>query len=68
MMPRPGHFDLTADDPQKAMQFYKDVFVWKFEESEGGQMEYCMVTTRTKKQEGVDDGLSKRSKEGICLI
>jgi predicted enzyme related to lactoylglutathione lyase len=42
MMPRPGHFDLTADDPQEAMQSYKDVFGWKkFEESEGGQMEYC---------------------------
>ncbi len=25
-MPRPCHFDLTTDDPQKAMQFYKDVF------------------------------------------
>jgi predicted enzyme related to lactoylglutathione lyase len=36
MMPRPGHFDLTADDRQKAMQFNKDVFEWKFEESEGG--------------------------------
>jgi predicted enzyme related to lactoylglutathione lyase len=67
-MPRPCHFDLTADDPQKAMQFYKDVFGLKSEESEGGRMEYWMVTTGTKKQEGVDYDLSKRSKEGICLI
>ena len=29
-MPRPCHFDLTADEPQRAIRFYKDVFGWKF--------------------------------------
>jgi predicted enzyme related to lactoylglutathione lyase len=35
------------------MQFYKDVFGWKFEESEGGQMEYCgslLQAPRSKKE------------------
>jgi hypothetical protein len=28
-------------------------------------MEYWMVTTRTKNQEGINDGLCKRSREGM---
>ena len=46
-MPRPCHFDLTADEPERAMKFYKDVFGWKFEKWDG-PMEYWMVTTGTK--------------------
>jgi len=63
-MPRVCHFDLTADDPVRAMKFYKDIFGWKFEKWAGGMMEYWMVTTGTKKQEGINGGLSKRGNEG----
>ena len=65
IMPRPCHFDLTADEPQRAIKFYKDVFGWKFEKWEGGQMEYWMVTTGTKKQEGINGGLTKRGSQGM---
>lgn len=65
-MTRPCHFDLTADDPERAIQFYRDVFGWKFEKWEGaGQMEYWMITTGSKEQEGINGGLSKRRKEGM---
>lgn len=64
-MPRPCHFDLTADDPQRAIEFYKSVFGWKFEKWQGGHMEYWMVTTGTKKQQGINGGLSRRGKEGM---
>gem|GEM_PF-3452206 len=39
-MPRPCHFDLTVDDLQRAIEFYKSVFGWKFEKWQGGHMEY----------------------------
>jgi uncharacterized protein len=63
-MPRPIHFDLTADNPERAMKFYKDVFGWKFEKWDG-PMEYWMATTGTKKEQGINGGLSKRGKEGM---
>jgi uncharacterized protein len=63
-MPRPCHFDLTADEPERAMKFYKDIFGWKFEKWDG-PMEYWMVTTGTKKEKGINGGLSKRGKEGM---
>jgi uncharacterized protein len=62
-MPRPIHFDLTVDNPERAMKFYKDIFGWKFE-NWNGPMEYWMVTTGVEKKEpGINGGLSKRGGE-----
>ncbi|HEX6067919.1 MAG TPA: VOC family protein [Nitrososphaera sp.] len=30
-MPRPIHFDITADDPKRAIKFYETAFGWKFQ-------------------------------------
>ena len=35
-MPRPVHFDITADDPERAVAFYEKVFGWKLTHWEGG--------------------------------
>lgn len=64
-MPRPCHFDLGADDPKRAMKFYKDIFGWKFEKWADGQMEYWMITTGKKKKDGINGGLSKRDPEAM---
>lgn len=32
-MPRVVHFDITADDPERASKFYTDVFGWRIEKS-----------------------------------
>ena len=29
-MPRPVHFDITAEDPDRAVSFYEQAFGWKF--------------------------------------
>ena len=63
-MPRPIHFDLTVDDPERAMKFYKDIFGWKFEKW-NGPMEYWMVTTGDEKEPGINGGLSKRGESGM---
>jgi predicted enzyme related to lactoylglutathione lyase len=42
------HFEIPADDPERAAQFYRDLFGWtinKFEGTAGGGMEYWMVQT-----------------------
>jgi hypothetical protein len=59
-MPRPIHFDIAADDPERAIKFYKTVFGWKFTKW-NGPMEYWMATTKGAKREpGIDGGLSRR--------
>jgi hypothetical protein len=57
-MPRVTHFDIPADDIQRAQKFYKKVFDWKFKKWDG-PMDYWMVTTGAK-EPGIDGGLSKR--------
>ena len=57
-MPRVSHFDIPADDPQRAQEFYKQVFDWKFEKWDG-PMEYWMAVTGTE-EPGINGGLSKR--------
>jgi uncharacterized protein len=63
-MPRPVHFDLTVDNPERAMKFYSDIFGWKFEKW-NGPMEYWMAITGDQKEPGINGGLSKRSKSGM---
>jgi predicted enzyme related to lactoylglutathione lyase len=63
-MPRPIHFDLTVDNPQRAMEFYKSVFGWKFQKWDG-PMEYWMATTGDDKEPGINGGISKKGESGM---
>lgn len=63
-MPRPVHFDITADDPKRAMKFYETVFGWKFEKWDG-PMEYYMATTGGDKEPGINGGISKKGESGM---
>jgi predicted enzyme related to lactoylglutathione lyase len=58
VMPRISHFDIPADDPERAQKFYREVFDWKFEKWDG-PMDYWMATTGTE-EPGINGGLSKR--------
>ncbi|HBY64577.1 MAG TPA: glyoxalase [Solibacterales bacterium] len=57
-MPRPIHFELHAEDPQRAMRFYESVFGWKFE-SWPGPMPYWLITTGPDGP-GINGGLMNR--------
>jgi predicted enzyme related to lactoylglutathione lyase len=63
-MPRPVHFDLTVDNPERAMKFYREIFGWKFEKWDG-PMEYWMITTGDEKEPGINGGLSKRGESNM---
>lgn len=58
-MPRPVHFDMTAEDPQRAVSFYSNVFGWTFQKWEG-PMEYWMISTGSSGEPGIDGGLGPR--------
>ena len=34
-MPRPFHFEIPADRPERAIAFYEQVFGWRFQKWEG---------------------------------
>jgi predicted enzyme related to lactoylglutathione lyase len=55
-MPTIVHFEIPADDVERARKFYADLFGWEIKKVEG--MDYWFVTTSGEKQ--VDGGMMKR--------
>lgn len=54
------HFDLPADDPERAKKFYQQLFGWKFVSVPG--MEYQFVETSSQDgKPGIKGGLGKRT-------
>ncbi|UCD12887.1 MAG: VOC family protein [Thermoplasmatales archaeon] len=61
-MPTIIHFDIPADDIERAKKFYTELFGWKIEKAPG-PMEYLFIsTTNEKGEEGVGGGMTKRDK------
>jgi len=52
------HFEIHAEKPERAIQFYSDVFGWTF--TKWGGEEYWLITTGPKEEPGIDGGLTKR--------
>jgi uncharacterized protein len=57
-MNRPIHFEIPAEKPERAMQFYEKVFGWTFERW-NGPMEYWTVKTGDS-EPGINGGLMTR--------
>lgn len=54
------HFDINADNTERAEKFYEGLFNWKFTKMPSG-MNYSLIETRDLKGEiGIGGGLSKR--------
>jgi uncharacterized protein len=60
MMNRITHFEIQAEDPERAIAFYKDVFGWDIQK--WGEMEYWMIMTAPKDstEPGINGGILKR--------
>jgi uncharacterized protein len=57
-MPRVIHFEIVADNPERAMKFYK-VFGWEFNKWDGHQ-DYWLVKTGEDGQPGINGGLTPK--------
>jgi predicted enzyme related to lactoylglutathione lyase len=66
-MPRIVHFDVPAEDPERAIAFYSEVFSWKFDKWEG-PMDYWMITTGPDTEEGINGGMARRRDPNECPI
>jgi predicted enzyme related to lactoylglutathione lyase len=69
-MPRVVHFEIHADNPERAVAFYQAVFGWAFTRWDG-PMEYWMIVTGPDNQPGINGGLLRRRgpapAEGQCV-
>lgn len=60
-MSRPVHFEIHADNPARAIKFYRKVFGWSFKKFSGGPMPYWLITTGPDKAPGINGGLHRVS-------
>jgi predicted enzyme related to lactoylglutathione lyase len=58
-MPRPVHFEIPAENPQRAIDFYSKVFGWKFSKWDG-PMDYWIINTGEASEPGINGGLMTR--------
>lgn len=58
-MARVVHFELHADEPERAAKFYSTCFGWEFHKWDG-PMDYWLITTGPREEMGIDGGMVKR--------
>lgn len=58
-MPRPVHFEIHAEDPERAIRFYTELFGWTFAKWEG-PMDYWLINTGSEGEPGINGGLMRR--------
>jgi predicted enzyme related to lactoylglutathione lyase len=67
-MPRPIHFEIPANDPEKIITFYKAMFGWTVQKWEGGGMPYWLVTTGADGEPGINGGIMpKQDPQQPCV-
>jgi predicted enzyme related to lactoylglutathione lyase len=62
-MARVMHFEITADDPERAGRFYQQALGWTVQQY-GGPMEYWLAGTGPDTAAGIDGAIMRRSKPG----
>ena len=54
-MPRPIHFEIHAENPERAIEFYRTLLGWEFNQWAG--QPYWLIKTGDKGAPGIDGGL-----------
>ncbi len=68
-MPRVIHFEIHAENPERAVKFYTDLFGWEFKRWEG-PVPYWLIKTGPDSQPGINGGLLPRQRpiDGQAVI
>ena len=61
-MNRPVHFEIHAENPERAIKFYTELFGWSF--TQWGTEKYWLVKTGEPAMRGIDGGLLPRRGPG----
>jgi predicted enzyme related to lactoylglutathione lyase len=54
------HFEIPADNPERAVKFYESAFGWKIEKW-GGPMDYWMITTGPDSEPGINGAITDKT-------
>lgn len=65
-MSRITHFELPADNPERAIGFYEKALGWRIHKWEG-PMDYWLISTGDPEKPGIDGGLGKRQDESTGI-
>jgi uncharacterized protein len=66
-MPGVVHFEISADQPERAVKFYEQVFAWQIS-SWGGPMEYYLITTHGENEAGINGAIMPRQNPSETTI
>jgi len=58
-MGRVTHFEINADNAERAIRFYQNVFGWKIERW-NGPTDYWLITTGDQSEDGIDGAIMPR--------
>jgi uncharacterized protein len=58
-MPKVVHFEIPADDPERAIKFYKKVFGWEIDKW-GGTFDYWLIKTGKEDEPGINGAIMPR--------
>jgi predicted enzyme related to lactoylglutathione lyase len=58
-MSRVIHFEIHADDPQQAVNFYQEVFGWQINKWDGPE-DYWLITTGPDSEPGINGAILRR--------
>lgn len=61
-MNRPIHFEIQAENTERAIRFYQSLFGWTF--NQWGSEKYWLISTGDKSTPGIDGGLMPRPYPG----
>jgi uncharacterized protein len=62
-MSRVVHFEIHAENPERAIAFYQGVFGWQFKKWDG-PMDYWLITTGADTERGINGGMIRRMGPG----
>ena len=65
-MPRVVHFEIPADDPERAVKFYEEVFGWKIDKWEGS-VDYWPISTGEADEPGIDGAIMRREEQKVTV-
>ena len=66
-MPRIVHFEIYADDVDRAHKFYANLFLWEINKWDGPpEMDYRLVNSGDGP--GIDGGITRRPHEGVAGV
>lgn len=66
-MGRVVHFEITADDPDRAAEFYRKAFNWEVTDW-GGPSKYLLVTTGPADEAGINGAITERQEHLQAVI